>query len=381
MRALEPDLTPVATLKPSETPLLGLRQRLRNPDYTIDGDLHHALGPERLRCVACAHRCVIASGTSGACGVRFNREGTLRVPFGYVARRYVRAVETNTVFHLLPGARALTFGMYGCDLRCPYCHNHRISQALRDEQDSEAPTPLDAEQLVAEATATGCQVVCAAYNEPMISAEWTRAVFRVARAKGLRTAAISDGHSTPEALSYMRPDTDVFRVDLKAGSEAAYRKLGGRLQPVLDSIALARELGYWVEVVTLVVPGLNQEQAEIARIGAMLREIDPAMPWHLNGFVPRYRMAHVEPANSLFLTLAAGAAYVAGTRFVYVGNVPACAELAHTRCPECHTVLIRRNDYATHQVKLADGACSACAARLPGIWGPAVAAPSTPPEP
>ena len=103
----------------------------------------------------------------------------MRVPFGYVARRYVRAVETNTIFHLLPGARALTFGMYGCDLRCPYCHNHQLSQALRDDQGDrvEQPSAIDAEALVAEAVGAGCRVLCAAYNEPMISAEWARAVF------------------------------------------------------------------------------------------------------------------------------------------------------------------------------------------------------------
>jgi pyruvate formate lyase activating enzyme len=311
---------------------------------------------------------VIAEGTSGACGVRFNREGTLRVPFGYVSRRYVRAVETNTIFHVLPGSRALTFGMYGCDLRCPYCHNHRISQALRDGGDDEAPTALDADQLVDEAVLAGCRVICAAYNEPMISAEWVRAVFRVARARGLRTAIVSDGHSTPEALRYLREDTDVFRVDLKASTETAYKRLGGRMQPVLDSIALARELGYWVEVVTLVVPGLNQEQAAVARIGALVREICPSIPWHLNGFVPRYRLAQVEPASPLFLTLAAGAAYVAGTSFVYVGNVPSCAELSHTRCPECHTVLVRRANYAVTELSLDQDACSACSARLPGVW-------------
>jgi pyruvate formate lyase activating enzyme len=347
---------------------LGLRERLQLPDYTAEGELNHAAGAGRLRCVACAHRCVIADGMSGSCGVRFNHGGTLRVPFGYVSRRYVRPVETNTIFHVLPGARALTFGMYGCDLRCPYCHNHRISQAVRDGDSAEVPTSVGADELVAEALAAGCRVVCAAYNEPMISAEWTREVFRVARRHGLRTAVVSDGNSTPEALRYLREDTDVFRIDLKASSEAAYKTLGGRLQPVLDSIALARELGYWVEVVTLVVPGLNQEQDAIARLGAQLREISPNIPWHLNGFVPRYRFAQVEPASSLFLTLAAGAAYVAGTRFVYVGNLPSCAELAHTRCPSCHTVLVRRSDYATTAVTLTEGACSACSAPLPGMW-------------
>lgn len=345
-----------------------LRARLQADRFTTDGDLHEAQADARLRCFACAHRCVIAEGSSGACGVRWNRAGSLRVPFGYVARRYVRAVETNTIFHLLPGAKALTFGMYGCDLRCPYCHNHRISQALREGEGDEQPFATTPEELVAEALGAGATVVCAAYNEPMISAEWVAAVFRAARERGLRTAVVSDGHSTPQALRYLRPFTDVFRVDLKAHTEAAYRRLGGRMQPVLDSIAQARELGYWVEVVTLIVPGLNQEAEAVAAIGARLREISPSIPWHLNGFVPRYRLARTEPASGMFLMMAAAAAYLAGSRFVYVGNSPTCAELAHTRCPECHSVLIRRSNYETVGQALRDGACHQCAAPIPGVW-------------
>lgn len=352
----------------SEAGVSTLADRLAAEEHTAAGELvtHEPYG--RVRCVACAHRCVIGEGSAGACGVRRNVGGTLRVPHGYVARRYVRAVETNTIFHLLPGARALTFGMYGCDLRCPYCHNHRLSQALRDGGSEESPTPINAEALVTEALQAGCRVLCAAYNEPLISAEWVKSVFGVARAHGLRTALVSDGHSTPEALRYLRDVTDVFRVDLKAHTEAAYKLLGGRLQPVLDSIVLARELGYWVEVVTLVVPGLNQERRAITELGARVREISPDLPWHLNGFVPRYRLAEREPASASFLLTLAGAAYVAGSRFVYVGNALACRELAHTRCPGCHTVLVRRADYAATHVALQGGACRTCSQPIPGLW-------------
>lgn len=341
------------------------------------GELYSREPRGAVRCVACAHRCVIAPGSRGACGVRTNREGELLVPFGYVARKYVRAVETNTVFHVAPGARALTFGMFGCDLRCPYCHNHRISQALRDPSGEEHPVATTPDELVSAALDAGCSVLCAAYNEPLISAEWTRLVFERARQSGLITVLVSDGHSTPEALRYMRPVTDVFRVDLKAHSEEAYKQLGGRLAPVLESIALGRELGYWVEVVTLVVPGLNQSEPALASIGAALREIDAAIPWHLNAFVPRYRMRQTPPADPLCLMVAAAAAYVAGSEFVYVGNSERCAELAHTRCPSCHEVLVRRRNYATLENTLHGGACPRCERPLPGIWAPSARAAPT----
>lgn len=345
-----------------------LARELETSAYSRPGELYVRHEDGSVRCVACAHGCVVAPGSRGACGVRVNRDGALFVPFGYVARRYVRAIETNTVFHVAPGARALTFGMFGCDLRCPYCHNHQLSQALRDGSTEEHPTLIEADALVEEALAAGCSVLCAAYNEPLVSAEWTRFVFERARRAGLLTVLVSDGHSTPEALTYMRPVTDVFRVDLKAHSEDAYKRLGGRLAPVLDSIARARELGYWVEVVTLVVPELNQDAAAIASIGRALRDIDVAIPWHLNAFVPKYRLRHLPPADPAFLMLAAGTAYVRGSRFVYVGNTLACAELAHTRCPECQAVVVRRADYATLETHLDAGACADCGYELPGLW-------------
>jgi pyruvate formate lyase activating enzyme len=332
------------------------------------GELYVRREDGAVRCSACAHRCIVTAGARGACGVRVNHGGDLFVPFGYVARRYVRAVETNTVFHVAPGARALTFGMFGCDLRCPYCHNHQLSQALRDGSSEEHPIPLEADALVDEALAAGCSVLCAAYNEPLVSAEWTRFVFERAKGRGLLTVLVSDGHSTPEALRYLRAVTDVFRVDLKAHSEQAYKRLGGRLEPVLESIALARELGFWIEVVTLVVPGLNQDVAAIAGMGAALRSIDPAIPWHLNGFVPRYRMRDAPPADPAFLMLAAGSAYAKGSQFVYVGNTGHFGELAHTRCPACHTTVVRRANYATLENRLRSGACPECARPLPGLW-------------
>jgi pyruvate formate lyase activating enzyme len=213
-----------------------------------------------------------------------------------------------------------------------------------------------------------CAVICAAYNEPMIAAEWAHAVFSVAKQRGLVTALVSDGNSTPEALAYMRTVTDVFRVDLKAHTEARYHLLGGRLAPVLDSIRLARQLGYWVEVVTLVVPGLTHEHSAIDALARGLSAIDGAIPWHLNGFVPRYRMRDDPAADPAFLVSAAGSAYARGMRFVYVGNVGQIDALSHTRCPSCHGVVIERRNYSTIGKRLLDGACPDCAVILPGLW-------------
>lgn len=336
--------------------------------YLADGALWRR-EDERLECTACAHRCRLTEGATGACGVRVHQAGRLRVPFGYVAARRIRPVETNTIYHVVPGALALTFGMYGCDLRCPYCHNARLSQAPRTPTERLEPAPTTAAALVDEAVAAGCQAVCAAYNEPMITAEWAHAIFAEAHHRGLRTALISDGHTTPEALAYMRPVTDVYRVDLKGFDEAQYAQLGGRLAPVLDAIAMARRLGYWVEVVTLVTPHFNDDLRGLRGMARWLADLDPDMPWHLNAFQPRYRWRDRPPQSAGLLVSAAGAAYARGLRHVYVGNV-ALTELSHTRCPTCRAVLVERSQYRTIALRLRGDACPACGTTVPGVWAP-----------
>lgn len=337
-------------------------------EHTVEGTLYERRDDGALRCTACAHRCVIAQGSAGACAVRVHHSGALRVPFGYIARRYVRSVETNTVYHVRPGAKALTFGMFGCDLRCPYCHNHKVSQALRDRREEERPRPVRPEDLVAEAVAAGCEVMCAAYNEPMITAEWARAVFTEAKRAGLTTALISDGNTTPEALDLMRPVTDVYRIDLKGYTEEQYRTLGGRLRPVLQAIGLAHQLGYWVEVVTLVVPGFNDHPLGLARLAEHIASVDAAIPWHLNAFVPRYKLSTHVPPSPASLMSAVGTAYAKGLEFVYASNLLSLTELGHTRCPGCHHVLVERHDYTTRAVDLRDGGCPRCERKIPGLW-------------
>lgn len=336
----------------------------------VPGELFAREG-ELLRCTACAHRCVLGEGRTGACGVRSEREGSGVVPFGYIARRYVRAVETNTVYHVEPGAKSLTFGMYGCDLRCPYCHNWKLSQALREDVPFESPIPISPSSLCDEAEAQGARVMCAAYNEPMIAAEWVRAVFEEAKRRGLRTMVVSDGNTTREALTYLRPVTDVYRVDLKGFDGAQYKQLGGRFEPVLEAIAEAKRLGYWVEVVTLVVPGFNDDEIGLRALAKKLAAIDPAMPWHLNAFQPRYKMTDRPAMHPELLVSIAGMAYARGMKFVYVGNTTHMfRELEHTRCPSCHVTVVERRNFTTTGSRLRDGACPDCGERIPGLLTP-----------
>ena len=336
---------------------------------TVPATLVATRADGRIACAACAHRCALRDGDVGACGVRSRRGVEIRAPFGYVAAKHVRAVETNTVYHVRPGAQALILGMYGCDLRCPYCQNWRISQALREETPAPEPKSTTPAALVEEAVAHDCAVVCGAYNEPLIAAEWLHAVFAEARRHALVTGVVSDGNTTHETLAYLRPVMDFYRVDLKAFTEHQYATLGGRLGTVLDAIGAARALGYWVEVVTLVVPGFNDDLGGLRALAADLAAIDRDVPWHLNAFYPRYRWKDRPRQSGGLLVSAAGAAYARGLRYVYVGNLAdRVSELSHTRCPDCHSVVVERHDYRVRTLHGPNGHCPRCGFAVPGVW-------------
>lgn len=353
---------------PAGTRTASLRHRLA--ELTVPGHLVRDAGGGRLECTACAHRCRLPDGGTGLCGVRDRRGSELRVPFGYVAAWRVMPVERNTIYHLRPGQLGLTFGMLGCDLRCPWCSNAALSQALRDESvDVPAVEPIPPERLVQRAIEAGCAAVVSAFNEPMITAEWAHAVFAEARRRGLATALVSDGNTTPEALAYLRPVTDVFRVDLKATEPAQHAVSGGVPGAPLACLREARALGYWVEAVTLVVPGVNDHPAGLDRLARTLAAIDRDVPWHLNAFVPRYRFRDRTPQEPGPLVSAAGSAYAHGLRHVYVGNVADRVRgLSHTRCPRCHAVVVARSNYTTHAVSLRGGRCPGCGTAVAGRW-------------
>ncbi|TAM45522.1 MAG: AmmeMemoRadiSam system radical SAM enzyme [Acidobacteria bacterium] len=324
----------------------------------------------KLVCVACAHRCKLADGARGVCLVRGRAGDALRVPWGYAAGVAIDPVEKKPFFHLLPGARALSFGMLGCDLHCAYCQNWFTSQALRDPRAGDDAEPASPEALVAAAVERRCEIIASTYNEPLITAEWAHDVFAQAKRAGLVTAFVSNGHATPEVLDYLAPVLDACKVDLKAISTATYAALGGKLQAVLDTIAGLAARAIWVEVVTLIVPGLNDSAAELASIAGFLAGVSPDVPWHVTAFHPDYKMADVPATPVATLVTAAEIGREAGLRYVYAGNVPGRADgLEDTRCPSCGATLVRRSGFTVLQKRITPaGACPACGAAVAGRW-------------
>jgi pyruvate formate lyase activating enzyme len=324
----------------------------------------------KLICVACAHRCKLAEGARGVCLVRTRSGDGFSVPWGYTAGVAVDPIEKKPFFHMLPGSRALSFGMLGCDLHCAYCQNWFTSQALRDPHAGDPVHPATPEQLVATAVEHRCPVITSTYNEPLITAEWAHDVFELARAAGLATTFVSNGHATAEVLDYLAPVLDAYKVDLKSFSPKTYAALGGKLQAVLDSISGLVERGVWVEVVTLVVPGLNDSPEELKAIAGFLAGVSVDIPWHVTAFHPDYQMTDppATPARSLLQGVEAGRE--AGLRFVYAGNLPGEVDgNEDTRCPECGTTLVSRSGFTVHDVHLtSQGTCPACGARIAGLW-------------
>lgn len=324
----------------------------------------------KLQCVACAHRCLLAPGGRGVCLQRRREGEALAVPWGCAAGVAVDPIEKKPFFHLLPGARALSFGMLGCNFHCAFCQNWFSSQVGHDPGAEGSARPVRPEELVAAATARGCSVITSTYNEPLITAEWAFDIFTLAKRAGLLTGLVSNGHGTPEVLAFLAPVLDAMKVDLKAFSPETYRALGGQLDAVLETIQGLWSRGVWVEVVTLVVPGLNDGDEELAGMASFLSGISPDIPWHVTAFHPDYEMTDrpVTPAASLRRAADLGRAH--GLRFVYAGNLPGrTSDLEHTRCPACETTLVRRLGFVVQERRLtSDGRCPTCGASIPGRW-------------
>ncbi len=236
-------------------------------ELTRDGEIYDRLPGGAVRCHACGHRCFIPDGRPGICKVRFNEAGVLKVPWGYVGALQVDPVEKKPFFHVLPGALALSFGMLGCDFHCAYCQNWITSQAIRDPDALSEPERVTPEGLAALAGRHGAAIIASTYNEPLITSEWAVAIFREARRAGRICAYISNGNGTPRVLEYIRPWVDLYKIDLKSFRDRNYRSLGGTLQNVLDTIGQVHRLGFWLEVVTLLIPGFNDSDGEITDRG------------------------------------------------------------------------------------------------------------------
>ncbi|MCK4658911.1 MAG: AmmeMemoRadiSam system radical SAM enzyme [Phycisphaerae bacterium] len=325
-----------------------------------------------VHCLACGHRCKVRVGRCGVCRVRFNKDGVLQVPAGYVSAAQIDPIEKKPFFHVFPGQNALSFGMLGCNFHCSYCQNWITSQTLRDDRAVSRPRFVTAGQLAELAIKDGAPAMVSTYNEPLITCDWAIDIFKPAREHGIVCGFVSNGYATPEALEFIRPYVDLYKIDLKTFDDKKYRKLGGMRDTVLDTIRRAYDMGFWVEVVTLMVPGFNDSEDEIRQIADFLASVSADIPWHVTAYHPDYKMPGGDRTPIETLNLAYQIAKEAGLRYVYSGNAPGTLE-GHedTRCSQCDTTLIRRTGFYVQSNVMVDGCCPSCKTRIPGVWGKA----------
>jgi pyruvate formate lyase activating enzyme len=349
-------------------PEVPLKEILAN--HTKEGKLYAEMPNGWVRCFACGHRCKISPAKEGICKIRFNKDGKLYVPFGYVSGIALDPIEKKPFFHVYPGSTALSFGMLGCDYHCSFCQNWITSQTLRDPHAVSSIEEIDAEEIIKIALRQKAPIITSTYNEPLITSEWAVEIFKHAKEDGLITSYVSNGNGTPEVLDYLQPWIDLYKVDLKGFRQKAYQEMGGVLQNVLDTIKSLHERGKWVEVVTLVVPGMNDADEELTDIAKFLFSVSPDIPWHVTAYHREYKMAAGEEVTPISTLLrAAEIGYKEGLHFVYTGNRPGqTRNYENTYCYSCNELLIERQGFRMLKNKLSDGTCFKCGTEIAGKW-------------
>jgi pyruvate formate lyase activating enzyme len=329
--------------------------------------LYEKLSDNKVRCHLCAHGCVIFDGHTGICRVRQNRGGTLyTLVHGLTISQHVDPVEKKPLFHFHPGSTAYSIATPGCNFHCRWCQNWEISQLPREQPliSGRRATP---EQIVGAAQRAGCRSIAYTYTEPTVFFEYAFDTARLARAAGLANIYVTNGYMTAEMLETLQPYLDAANVDLKAFRDETYRRyVGARLGPVLDSLRRIKATGIWLEVTTLVIPGINDEPAELRDAAAfVVDELGAETPWHISRFFPAYKMTHVPPTPVATLQRAREIGVEAGLRYVYVGNVPG---EENTLCHACGRLLIRRVGHQILENYVRSGArCPECGTLVAGV--------------
>ena len=329
--------------------------------------LYQKLADDRVKCHLCAHECTIADGRKGICQVRENRGGTLyTLVYGRTIARHVDPVEKKPLFHFHPGSKAYSIATPGCNFRCEWCQNAEISQASEPDavQTGMEATPGE---IVSAARQNRCRSVAYTYTEPTIFFEYSYDTARLAHEEDLANVYVTNGFMTGEMLETIAPYLDAANVDLKAFRDQTYRDyVGGRLEPVLNSLRAIKELGIWLEVTTLVIPGLNDDPEELRdAVRFIADELGPETPWHISRFRPAYKMRDKSPTPISKLREAKQIGHDAGLHYIYLGNVPG---ESNTICHNCGETLIRRSGYRlVSNVLTAEGECPSCGTEVAGV--------------
>jgi len=325
-------------------------------------------GNSKVSCRLCPHTCLISEGGTGICGVRQNRGGTLfSLVYDKVIAEHIDPIEKKPLYHFLPGSRSYSIATAGCNFTCRHCQNADISQLPRHGA-AIAGRQRSPENIAAAALASGCASIACTYTEPTIYFELAFETAKCAAQKGLKNVFVSNGYINPEPLTAISPFLHGANIDLKGFSEDFYHRVcGAKLQPVLDAIELYKKLGIWIEITTLVIPGLNDSPGMLSSIASFIAGVGVDIPWHVTAFHPTYLMLDKPPTPVQTLLLARDIGLKAGLRYVYTGNIPGL-EGENTCCPSCGEAVIRRSGFSITHNGLEQGHCPLCHCRCDGVF-------------
>ena len=368
-------MCPLKTITPAEFPR-GLSREADRRALNRGADMPGAVAQlweqkarDMTACRLCRHACVLSPGQWGLCGVRHNKDGAL---YTLTAERIAAAnldpVEKKPLYHFLPGTVTFSIGTEGCNFACAFCQNHELSQRVKTSHKTSGGTPVTPERIADAAKNSGAQSISYTYSEPTIFFELVKETSEQAITRGLKNILVSNGYESRECLEALGPLIHAANFDLKAFSESFYREVcNGRLGPVLDTLVLSKKLGWWVEITTLLIPGINDSPEEIDKLSAFIRiELGADTPWHISRYRPEY-FFKAPPTPVTALEQAAAIGRKNGLRHVYIGNVPG-HHLNNTYCPVCGKPLVKRIGYHVELPK--SKICPECATALPGMGWP-----------
>jgi pyruvate formate lyase activating enzyme len=324
-------------------------------------------GAQKVRCLLCPHHCILGDNQVGICKVRQNIKGELySLNYDRVAATHSDPIEKKPLYHFLPGSTSFSIATMGCNLQCAFCQNHSLSRV----EDSgylygESISPA---QLVKSALRGHSQSISYTYTEPTIYFELMLETAKLAKDSGIKNVMVTNGYMSSQALEMIAPYMDAANVDLKAFTENFYKKYcSARLEPVLDTIKAMKQKGIWVEVTTLLIPGLNSDKEELKQLISFILSVDKTIPWHVSRFYPQYKLTNIPPTDPETIFSVLETAKEMGLQYIYAGNISA-GQWEHTHCPQCNTLLIERQGYYTRVLDFSNGKCGSCGHSIPGVW-------------
>ncbi len=335
--------------------------------FVTEARFYEKLPNRRIRCTLCPRACVVGDGQRGHCGVRENRDGALySLVYGRVCTAHADPVEKKPLFHYLPGTLAFSLATAGCNVHCKFCQNWEISQARPEQIAAEYMPPR---QVVKLAMQCQCPTIAYTYSEPVVFSEFLMDTADAGHETGIRSIVVSNGYMQTPAVRAAYGKMDAVKIDVKAFSASYYRNVvAGQLKPVLETLVTLRGMGKWFEMVYLIVPTLNDSDAELSGLARWVNaNLGPDVPLHFTQFHPEYRMKELQVTPVATLERAKAIADAEGLQYVYIGNVPG-HPAEHTYCPQCRRMLVQRDGFEIRQMLIQRGSCPYCGHSIPGIW-------------